>query len=59
MIISNINIKIMSDINYPSFFNDINEYERDMFVCDFDNNDYFWLDKVVKKYRQNMESIVK
>jgi len=52
MVISNVNIKIISDVNYPSFFDDINNYASNVFVCDFDNKDYFWLDKVVKTYRQ-------
>lgn len=59
MVISNINIKIISDINFPSFFYDIYAYEDKIFVCDFDNNDYFWLDKVMKNNRQSEISIVK
>lgn len=59
MIISNIYIKVMSDVNFPSFFDDIYSYEKDTFICDFDNKDYFWLDKVMKKDRQKSESIVK
>jgi len=41
-------IKIKSNINYPSFFENINNYSDNIFVCDFINNDYFWLNKVVK-----------
>ena len=41
-------IKIKSNINYPSFFENINNYSDNIFVCDFINKDYFWLNKVVK-----------
>jgi hypothetical protein len=59
MIISNIYIKIISDLNFPCFFNDLYSYEKNIFICDFDNKDYFWLDKVMKKNRQNDLIIVK
>ena len=29
-------------------FYDINNYSDNIFICDFDNKDYFWLNKVVK-----------
>ena len=41
------------------FFNDLYFYEKNIFICDFDNKDYFWLDKVMKKNRQNDFIIVK
>jgi len=59
MVISNIHIKIISDINYPSFFDDIYAYDSNIFICDFDNNDYFWLDKVINRDRQSEITIVK
>jgi len=59
MVISNIHIKIISDINFPSFLNDIYAYDSNIFICDFDNNDYFWLDKVMKRDRQSEVTIVK
>ena len=59
MIISNIHVKIISDVNFPSFFRDIYFYENDIFVCDFENKDYFWLDKVMKKDGQSSIPIVK
>ena len=58
MVIGSIHIKIESDNNFPTFFKDINNFEEDIFVCDFENGDYFWLDKVVKKYGQKTISIV-
>ncbi len=59
MVITNIYIKVISDKNFPTFFHDIFSYEGDVFICDFDNNDYFWLDKLMKRDGQSLESIVK
>lgn len=42
----NSHIKIKSNINYPSFINTLREFEANIFVCDFVNKDYFWLDKI-------------
>ncbi len=39
-------IKIKTNKNLTDFFNRINEVEN-IFVCDFVNKDYFWLDKVI------------
>ena len=58
MIVGSIHIRLISDINYPSFLTDINQLEKNIFVCDFDNCDYFWLNKVVKIYGQKKISIV-
>ena len=44
--INNYNIKIETDSNYPVFFDDIKNYNNNLFVCDFDNKDYFWLSKL-------------
>lgn len=41
-------IKIKTNLNYPKFFYDINKYSDNIFVCDFENKDYFWLNRVVK-----------
>lgn len=41
-------IKIKSNINFPLFFNDLKK-EKNLFVCDFINRDYFWLDKLELK----------
>lgn len=41
-------IKVKSNLNYPKFFYDINNYSNNIFICDFDNQDYFWLNKIVK-----------
>lgn len=42
---------------YSVFLNDINVYLDNIFICDFKNNDYFWLD-LVNKDRQNNLSLV-
>lgn len=44
--INNYNIKIETDSNYSIFFDDIKNYNSNLFVCDFDNKDYFWLSKL-------------
>ena len=41
--INNSNIKIKSNINYPSFLDILINYSDNIFVCDFINKDYFWL----------------
>ena len=42
---------------YSVFLNDINEYLDNIFVCDFKNRDYFWLESL-NKDRQNNLSLV-
>lgn len=46
LFINNHNIKIKSENNYSIFFNDLNAYSDSLFVCDFENKDYFWLSKL-------------
>lgn len=46
--INNSNIKIKSNINYPYFLDMISKYKDSIFVCDFNNHDYFWLDKLTE-----------
>lgn len=43
MIINNSHIKIKTNKNAPSFFYNIRNF-KNIFVCDFDNHDYFLLD---------------
>lgn len=59
LVVTNSNLKIKSNKNMPIFLKNINNYYDNIFVCDFVNKDYFWLDKIVKKDRQNDEMIVK
>ena len=49
LLVSSYSLKITSSVNYSSFFQVLDEYSECMFVCDFKNNDYFWLHKVVRK----------
>ena len=44
--INNYNIKLETESNYSVFFNDISNYNNNLFVCDFENMDYFWLSKL-------------
>ena len=46
MIINNSHIKIKTNKNIPSFFYDIRKY-KNIFVCDFNNSDYFLLNETV------------
>ena len=48
-------LKIKTNINYPKFFDNINTYSDNIFVCDFINNDYFWLNKIAK----NKDNLIK
>lgn len=59
MRINNYNIKIETKNNYSKFFFDINNYNNNLFVCDFENKDYFWLSKLINISLQKEESIVK
>lgn len=42
---------------YSIFLNDINNQQDNIFICDFKNKDYFWLDSL-NKDRQNNLSLV-
>lgn len=42
-------LKLKTNINYPKFFDNINTYSDNIFICDFINKDYFWLNKVIKR----------
>lgn len=46
ILVNNTHIKIKTSINYPLFLDGIDNYQDDLFVCDFQNKDYFWLDKI-------------
>lgn len=59
LVVTNSNLKIKSNINNPIFLKDVNNLYDNIFICDFVNKDYFWLDKIIKKDRQNKEMIVK
>ena len=42
-------LKLKSSVNYPKFFDNINNYSENIFICDYVNKDYFWLNKVTDK----------
>ncbi len=44
--INNYNIKVETDNNYTMFFDYLSNYNSNLFICDFDNKDYFWLSKL-------------
>ena len=46
LIINNSFLKIKTNTNIPSFFYDLRVFEN-IFVCDFNNNDYFLLNETV------------
>ncbi len=41
-------LKIKSSVNYPKFFDTIYKYSDNIFVCDYINKDFFWLNKIIK-----------
>lgn len=47
--INNYNIKLITENNYSVFFKYLNNYNSNLFVCDFENMDYFWLCKLYNK----------
>jgi hypothetical protein len=49
LIVYNSHIKIKSNINYPTFIETLREFNENIFICDFVNKDYFWLDKIKKE----------
>lgn len=59
LVINNANLKIKTNINIPSFLNNIYQYKENLFVCDFNNKDYFWLEKVEENDCINKEYEVK
>ena len=44
LIVKNTYLKIETDTNYPSFFKILGQFNHDLFVCNFNNSDFFWLD---------------
>lgn len=49
LMVSNYCLKLKSSINYPTFFDSLQKFNNKLFVCDFENQDYFWLENVHKK----------
>ena len=49
LLVSIYSLKLKTNIKYPKFFNTLNNYSDNIFICDFENNDYFWLKKIIKE----------
>lgn len=49
-------IKIKTRNNIENFMIDLIFYSEKIFVCDFENEDYFWLDKI-SKFKKSLEYI--
>lgn len=54
LIINNYNIKLITENNYSLFFKYLNNYNNNLFVCDFENMDYFWLCKLYNKKKDKL-----
>ena len=52
--INNYNIKLITENNYSVFFKYLNNYNNNLFVCDFENMDYFWLSKLNSLQNNNL-----
>lgn len=48
LMVSKYCLKLKTNLNYPTFLKNITTYSDNLFVCDFENQDYFWLNKVSK-----------
>jgi len=46
--IRNAHLILISTVGNPVFFNDLSDM-KDLFVCDFQNKDYFWMDQLLYK----------
>lgn len=46
-------IIVITDINIPEIFKTFNIYNKRIFVCDFNNQDYFWLNEQISKFPRN------
>lgn len=47
IIIKKSTIIIITNLNFPLILRTFNIYNHNIFVCDFENRDYFWLDNMV------------
>ena len=59
LVVSSSSIRIKSLNNYTLFFNLLSLYDDNLFICDFNNKDYFWLSKLRVSSLQKEEMIVK
>lgn len=49
LMVSNYCLKLKTNINYPTFFNSLLKFSNQIFICDFENQDYFWLEAIGQK----------
>lgn len=42
-------IIIVSNVNIPSILKSLNYYNKNIFICDFENEDYFWLNDLYNR----------
>lgn len=42
----NSHIRIKTNNDFSPFFNSIKEYNENIFVCDFESQDFFWVNKI-------------
>ena len=57
LIVNTTCLMLKTDDIYSIFLNDLSAYLDNVFICDFKNKDYFWLDSL-NKDRQNNLSLV-
>lgn len=46
LIVKNKYIKIITETNFSSFFEILGHYDNNLFVCDFDHLDFFYIDSI-------------
>ncbi len=54
LMVSSYCLKIKTNINYPTFFDTLQKFSDHIFICDFENQDYFWLGKIHKKETEEL-----
>ena len=55
LMVSRYSLKLKTNLNYSSFFKTINDYNEKIFVCDFQNSDYFWLNRIVNNDKNKIK----
>ena len=55
--VNNTCIMLKTDDIYSVFLNDLNVYLDNIFVCDFKNKDYFWLESLNKDRQKNLSLV--
>ena len=55
--VNNTCIMLKTDDIYSVFLNDLNVYLDNIFVCDFKNKDYFWLESLNKDRQKDLSLV--